>query len=341
MKQERVLDISWETIFKIFLAAICFYLLYLIRNILVWFVFAIIISVLFEPLINFLQKRKIPRLASVLLVYFAIFGLVSFLIYSTVPLFITEIRQFSQFFPQYFEKIAPPLKGLGLEIFENLENFINFLTGILEKMAINILNAIFAIFGGIFATIFILSVAIFLSLEEKPIERTLFLLFPKKYEAYVLDLWRKCHFQVSGWFLSRILGCLFVGILSYFSLLIFNTRYPLSLAFLAGVLDFIPLVGPIFAGALIFIIVSVDNLLRALFVLIVFILIQQIENNILLPILTKKFIGLSPVLVLLALAIGGSLWGIWGAILAIPLFGILFEFIRDFLRKKREKAIMV
>jgi len=338
---EKILDISWETIFKIFIAVICLYLLYLVRNILVWFIFAVIISILLNPLFDFFQRRKFPRLISVLIVYFLVFGLISFLIYLTIPLFISEIHQLVQIFPQYFEKIAPPLKGLGLQAFKDLENFIDFLSKNLENIATNVFKTLSALFGGILSTFFVLSIAIFLSLEEKPIEKTLSLLFPKKYEAYILALWQRCQTRISNWFLSRILGCLFVGVLSFLSLLIFKAKYPFSLGLLAGILDFIPVIGPVITGALIFMIVSLDNLLRAVFVLIVFILIHQIEGNIIFPILTKKFVGLSPVLVLLALAVGGILWGIWGAILAIPLFGILYEFLRDFLRKRKEEGTVV
>jgi len=341
MKEAKILDISWETILKIFLAAFLFYLLYLIRNILVLFIFALIISILFNPVIDFLKKKKIPRVIAVIFTYLVVFGMISFLIYSTLPLFISEIKYFLEIFPKYFETISPPLRGLGIQAFENLENFINLINQTLGKMAANIFNALFAIFGGIFSTIFVLSIAIFISLEERPIERTLSLLFPKKYEAYALDLWSKCQVKVSGWFLSTILGCLFVGFFSYFSFLLFNTKYPLSLGLLAGTLNFVPIVGPIITGIILFIVVSLDNLLKAIFVLLVFILVQQIENNIILPFLTKKFIGLSPVLVLLALTIGGTLWGILGAILALPLAGILYEFIRDFLRERKEAGAKV
>ena len=81
---------------------------------------------------------------------------------------------------------------------------------------------------------------------------------------------------------------------------------------------------------------ALDSWLKAALILAVFIIIQQIEGNILTPILTKKFIGLPPVLVLISLMIGGKLWGILGAILAIPLAGIVFEFTRDFLKKRKE-----
>jgi len=341
MNQEKILDISWESIFKTAIAVIGFYILYLIRDIVVWFIFALIISVLFSPAINFLQKRKVPRVIATIFIYLFVFGLIAFFIYSTSFVFVSEISNFSKVFPQYFEKISPSLRGLGIPAFENLENFINLLSGHIEKIAANILNAFFVIFGGIFSTLFVLSIAVFLSLEEKPIEKSLSLLFPKKYEAYILSLWHRCQTKVNGWFFSRILGSLFVGLISYLAFLIFNTKYPLSLGLLAGATNFVPVVGPLIAGIIIFLIVLFDNFWRAVFVLLVFILIQQLESNILTPILTRKFVGLPPALVLVALAIGGTLWGFLGAVLAIPLFGILFEFIRDFLKKKQEEKTVV
>ncbi len=341
MEQKNVLDISWESIFKISIAVISLYLIYLVRNVLVWFLFAVIISVMFDPIFDFLKKRRIPRVASVLVVYLLIFGVLSFLIYLAVPLFISEIRQFSQNFPGYFEKISPPLRALGLKAFQDAENFITFLSNNLENITANVFRAASAIFGGVLSTFFVISLAIFLSLEDKPIEKILLILFPKKYEAYVLDLWKRCRDRVSGWFLSRVIGAVFVGFLAYLSLLIFKSLYPLILGFLAGILDIIPVIGPIFAGVLIFLVVSLNGFVGGLFALVTFILIQMIENNIILPFLTKRFAELSPVLVLLGLTVGGILWGIWGAILAVPLFGILSEFGRDFLKKRKEETEVI
>jgi len=108
------------------------------------------------------------------------------------------------------------------------------------------------------------------------------------------------------------------------------------LALFAGLTNIIPIVGPIIAGIIIALIAALDSWLKAALILIVFIIIQQIEGNILTPVLTKRFIGLPPALVLISLLIGGKLWGILGAILAIPLAGIVFEFTKDFLKKRKE-----
>jgi len=337
MSNSQVLDISWGTILKIAIAFLGFYILYLVKDILILIIFAVIISILFNPAINFLH----PRVLAVSFAYITVFGILGLVIYYILPMLVSEIQQFSQLFPQYFGKIAPPLKELGIKAFENMETFTQVLAGFLQKASANILSAISIIFGGIGATIFVLVIALFLSLEEKGVERALGLLSPKRHEALILNLLEKSQTKVSGWFGSRILTCFFVGITFFITLQLFNVKYAFSLALIAGILDFIPILGPIVAGAIAFLFVALDSLPKALFVLIALILIQQVEGNILTPALTKKFVGLPPVLVLISLAIGGKLFGLLGAILAPPFAGVIYEFSRDFLRKKKEEKTVV
>ena len=341
MDNEKILDISWRTIAKISIAVAFFYILFSVRNILIWFIFALTISVLFNPAVNFLQRRKIPRGLAVVLIYVGIFGILSILIYLVVPIFIAEIQVFLNSFPEYFEKISPPLKGLGFQAFNSLENFLTALGNSLEGMADNIFSALFSIFGGFFATLFVIVTAIFLSLEEKGVERTLMYLFPKRYEAQVLSVWARCQKKVAGWFGARLLACLFVGLASYIAFLLFNVKYPFTLALFAGVFNFVPYVGPLLTGVVLFLIIFPTEMFKAVFVLIAFALIQQVENSILSPLLMKKFVGLPPALVLLSLVVGANLWGVLGAILSIPLFGIFFEFFKEFLQRRRDKKVVV
>jgi len=341
MNNEKVLDISWATILKIAFAALLFYLLYQIREILILIIFALIVSLLLNPVINFLERKKTPRTLAVISTYLIIFGLISLFFYLIINSFIQEIQKLIEFLPQYFEKISPPLKEIGIHPFENFESLISAVGTSLGKMGANVFNTLFLIFGGIFSTFFVLTLAVFLSLEERAFEKTFALFFPKKYESYIFELWEKCQRNISGWFGTRLIACLFVGVLSYFAFFLFNVNYSFSLAFLAGILNFIPVLGPILTGIFIFLLLSFDSISKAILALIAFTLIQQIEGNILSPILTRKFIGLSPALVLISLAVGGKLGGILGAILAVPLAGILFEFLRDFLEKRREEEGVV
>jgi len=275
---------------------------------------------------------------AVILTYFSVFSLLGLLLFLAGSFLVKEIQQFSQFLPQYLERIAPYLQNLNIPVSTSIESYINVLGGSLSQITGGATDAVFAVFGGLFSTLFIITVAIFISLEQNLIERVLLLFFPKRYEAYILRLWERCQQRVNGWFLIRIFTCIFVGSFTFFALFLFNAKYPFSLGLLAGVLNFIPIVGPILTGALIFLILFVDNASRAFFGVLAFTLIQQVENNVITPLLSKRIFDVSPVLVLVALAVGGRLWGALGAILGIPVLVIVFEFLKEFLQRKKDLA---
>ena len=325
-------EISWNTIFKIALSVFFFYFLFQIHQILIWILYAFVISILLERPIEFLSKRKISRNISTLLIYFFSFASFIFLIYfSALPL-LGEIQNFINLFPTYFEKISPSLKSLGLITFETFEQFTQAFQQWLLKASKNIISAIGAIFGGVFAAFSIFSLAIFISLEKEGIENVFKKISKGKFE-WILKIWKEAKEKISLWFGVRILSCFFVGFATFVSLLALKIDYPFSLSVLAGVSNFIPILGPIFSGILIFIFALFSSFLKAIFVLVLFILIQQIEGNILGPILARKIVGLPPFLVLVSLLIGGKLLGIGGAILAVPLTGIIFKILQEIFRE--------
>ena len=337
MNGEKILDISLGAIFRFALLFLIFYTLFSIKSILILIIFALIISILFNPAIDFLIKRRFPRIAAAILIYFIIFGVIGGFMYSIASALKDEIVQFIQFFPQYYDRVSPLLKWVGLDIPENFVGFIEFIQNWLGKSSKGILSALSAIFGGIFSTITIFSIALFLSLEEKGIEKMIFLLFPKRYEAQALNIWERVNRKVAGWFGARIIASFLVALGTFIACKILAVKYAISLGLLAGITNIVPIVGPIIAGAIIALFAFLDSWTKSLFILIIFILIQQVEGNIISPILTRKFIGIPPVLVLIALLVGGKLWGVLGAILAIPLAGVIFEFLNDFLKKRKEE----
>jgi len=341
MNGKQTLDISWETIAKILATAFFIYLIYLIKDMILWILFAFVISILAEPAVSFLEKKRLSRTFSVILIYLVFFGFISFLIYLIVPFFIQEIQQFSQLFPQYFERFSPVFRNLGLAAFENLESFTKSIQEWLIKASSSIFSAVVSIFGGIIAAFTIVILSVFFSIEKGGLEKAVKLVSPKGYEQYFLELFENSQKKISIWFGVRILGCLFVGLLVFLTCYIFQLKYALTFGIIAGVLDIIPVVGPTVAGAIVVAFAFLESWPKALFLLIAFVLIQQIEGNVLVPILTRKFVGLSPILVLISLIIGGKLWGILGAVLTIPLVGSVYEFIKDYLQKKKEGRPLV
>lgn len=337
----QTLDISWKTISRIFIASFLFYIIFLARDIVIWFFFALVISILLQPAVNFLRKIHIPKILAITLIYLSIFGFLGILIYLTAPIFVYEIKQFSQSLPDYFERISPVLRQLGFNIAQGFQEVTSILIGNLEKSSKSVISAILTFFGGLLSTIFILTIAFFLSLEEKGVEKALIILSPKKYEEYIMGLFKRAQNKVAGWFGARILACLFVGVASFIVFYVFGIKYAFILALLAGILNFIPYIGPWITSILLFVFVAStsNSWFLVFYILAGFLLIQLLENTLLTPILMKRMIDLPPVLVLLALLVGSQVFGFLGTIFAVPVFGIVYEFLKEFLEKRKEEEM--
>lgn len=340
-EREQVLDISWSAIVKIFLSIFIFYIIYLAREIALWFLFALAISVLLEPGINFLRKIYIPKIIAILIVYFAIFGIMGLLIYISAPIFVSEMTQFLQYFPDYFEKVSPALKQFGIATAENLVDYTSAISIILQQGSQSIIKAITLFFGGVASTVSILTMAFFLSLEEQAVEKFLLLLFPVKFEAKIKNIFERVQKKVAGWFGARILACLFVGVCSYVVFYMFDIKYAFILALVSGAFNFIPYIGPWITTILLISLISVTSgsWMTVIYALIGVTIVQEIENKLLTPILMKKMTDIPPVLVLVSLLLGAEIFGFLGMIFAVPVFGIIYEFLKEFLERRREEEL--
>lgn len=340
MEHTPSLDVSWQTIGKIFLAGCIFYGLFLVRDLVVWFFFALIISLLLDPGIAFLQRFKIPKIVAVAMVYLSIFGVLGFCIYLLAPAFLTEINQFGKNIPDYFEKINPILKDFGVDMSNNFQDWTAGLVNNLQDSSRSIIRAISVLFNGLTSTILIFVLAFYISLEDKGLERFITLVLPKKYEGSVMTIFERAQYQVAGWFGARILACIFVGLLSLVVFLLFDIKYAFTLAFISGVLTFIPFIGPLVTAlATLLFVGASQSWFLAIYMVIALTLIQEIENKIVTPILMKKILDLPPILVLISLLVGGTIFGLLGIMFVVPVFGILYEFFKEFLQKRREELV--
>ena len=322
------------------LALVVAYFLYQVSEILVWMVFALIISILFNPVVDYLQRIKIPRAVGAALAYIGVFGIISFLVYAVMPGLYEEVRSFSALLPQYIERVVPFLEYIGVEGFETMDELVETLRESSEEVARNVFGALSLVFGGLSATAFIISLAFFFSLEGNSIERAIRMIVPKEQTNYALFVWKKCRDQVSRWFLVRILACLFVGMSAFVVFYIFNVNYALLFAIIGGLFNIVPFIGPLVAAIIFFAVTALENVVQAVFIVVAFSIIQSIES-VITPLLSERIMGISPALVFVAIVIGGSLWGVLGAILAIPLLGIIFEFLKAYTQKKKEREVTV
>ncbi len=336
-RSQDILDISWATIVKIIVALGGLYLVFLVRDILIWFIFALIISILFNPAVNFFRKLKIPRVLACILVYLSIFVLLGLFIYLISPILFSELQKFSIQLPDYFDRLAPYLSGLGIEAFRDFNTFSETIGGMLNNASSNIFVAMGTFFGGLMSAVAIFAIAFFLSLEEKGVASAIKLAAPYRYKEYIGKVWQNSQKKVASWFGVRILCCIFIGLSAGVTIFVLNIPYAVFFGLLAGISNIVLTIGPFLSGLIITLFVlTIGGFSKALIFLFAFLIAQEIESYVIMPVLTKKFLRLSPSLVLVSLLIGAKLWGMLGAILAIPLVGMFYEFIRGFLYRKQE-----
>lgn len=329
-------DISSYTITKIVLVLLFFWLLYVLRDIIFILLFAIIIASGVTPFANWLDQKKFPRILGVLMLYLSIFILALFLLSLVVPFVTGEINQLIKDLPQFINQVSVSLEkaqessGRYVDLFSEIQNLLDSFSGYLQASSQSAFNFVVSVFGGLFSFLAIVVLSFYLSVMRGGIESFIRSVVPREYETEVLNVWRRSERKVGKWLQGQMLLALIVGLAVYVTLSLMGIKFALLLGIVAMVLELIPSVGPVLAAVPAVILAFVQSPTLGLWVIVAYIIIQQLENHILVPIVMGRTVGLNPVVVILALLIGVKLAGIVGMILAVPVAAIMVEIIDEF-----------
>lgn len=316
-------------------------------------VFSVVLAYLFNPLVDYLEKRGIRRLYGVLAIYIGIIAVVLILAFIVMPSSTQEIRSLIQNMPNYFNNISnffdriyfrytetlgelpPILQGVDSIIRENINRIENFLTDGIRT----IVRGVVTFFTKIVSIVLTPILTLYFLVDKDMFVRRIKELIPKKYREEILYLGREIDVSVSQFVRGRILLAIFVGITTTVILLIMDIDFAIVIGFITGVADIIPYIGPFlgFLPAVIFAFIS--SPIKAIWIGIIFVLIQWVENNILAPKIIGHRTGMHPLTVLLSLIIGGSLFGVLGMIFSVPMIAIIkifYVFFREKLRLRRQ-----
>jgi predicted PurR-regulated permease PerM len=186
-----------------------------------------------------------------------------------------------------------------------------------------VLGALWGVFGGLVGVVTILILTFYLLVEAAHLRQSLIRLFPRARRARVEKASRDITLKVSAWLGGQALLGTIIGVTTAIGLGLLGIPFFYVLALIAGIGELIPVVGPILSAIPAIAIAATISWNKALFVLIFFVVQQQFENHILVPKVMGRQVGISPVMVILALLIGGNLLGILGALLAVPTAAII------------------
>lgn len=324
----RRIDISHKTIFFIagFLALL--WALFLIRDVIVLLFVAIIFMSGLAPIVDvFQQKTRMPRALAIAIVYIVIISIIVGLFsLMAIPL-IEQTQNLLTTLPHTVQSLLPPDVDRSI-IQQQLGDFSK-----------NLFGYTFTIFSNFIAIISILVLTFYLLLDKEKLDNLLAHFFIGR-EEIALSIADKIEDKLGAWLRGQIVLSLIIGTISFIVLTILQVPYALPLAILAGIFEVVPVIGPIISAVPAVFIAYVTNPVLGLIVGLAYFVIQQLEGHFIVPQVMKKAVGLNPLIIILAVAIGGRLLGIAGALLAVPIAVVIQIIVQDVLQQEEPENLI-
>jgi len=320
------LEISWNTLWRILLFGFFVYILIVGRQILLALFLSIAISTGVEFMVDFLERHKIPRTLSVVAVFLLGALIVAAFAYFVVPFIIADLGLVLSSLGN------SPLRDWVRPFTEGSNSFASWVQRISSEIlsgGFGTFSAVQGFLGGFGLAVTVLVTSFYLSLSKDGVERFIQAVVPDDVQEKALRLYSRSVQKISLWFRAQIALSFIVGVLVWASLFLLHVRHSLILGILAAIFEIVPFVGPILAGATAVLFAYVTSPSLALYTLIAFLVIQQFESNVLLPLLTRKTVGLHPVVVIISLLIGIEAAGFLGVLVAVPAAAVFQEIVED------------
>jgi predicted PurR-regulated permease PerM len=367
-----VINITAGSFFKAVLIILGLWFLFFIKDLVLVVLTAVVIASSIEPLITWFKKFKIARLPSVIITYITLLAVFVGLFYFFVPSVLNEASSFLSSVPKYLEttplwnplnvstedvtktqkiaqtlsvgindpeQLATNLASQGLSTIKatglGLRDIISGIQSVTSNVSDGFIKIVSAVFGGLLSFVLIVVISFYLAVQEDGVAKFLGLITPVKHEKYVVDLWKRSQRKIGQWMQGQLLLMILIGVLTYLGLMILGVKNAILLAVLAGLLEIIPLFGPVMAAIPAILVAFVDNGITAsLLVTGLYIIVQQFENHLIYPLVVKKIVGVSPIFVILSIIIGAKLAGFLGVVLSVPIISAIMEFVDDIDRRK-------
>lgn len=324
------------------------YFLYLIKNILLIFLISLFLASVFNPGVDFFERYKIPRPLGLIILYILVFALLTFLIGSLVPIIIEQITDIASNLSGYVnnlfngntklpfdEEIMPYFNELWSsvdrqQIVTTIKKSLETIGSQLGNWTGNALGAILTVSAGILNMVMVFFITFFIVIDNKNLHKFFLSLFPSKHGAYLSQRIHTIQEKIGDWIRGQLLLGISMGIITFIAFWILGIKYATTLAIISAISEFIPYVGPLITFSSAALIAINQSTGTFLWLILVYVIIQTIEGNILVPLIMSRSVGINPIIVILAMLIGWQFLGILGMIIAIPVAKIISLFVEDY-----------
>ncbi len=326
----------WALALRIVLAAVAIvgglWLAYVLLGVLLKVLAAVILATGLQPLVRRLNNAGVPRGAAVLLIYLGlIVALVLFGVAIVPPIVaaisdvvinanaygevaiqtLHDLQARFPFLPALDEQIIEQVRGLGGQI------------GALAGQALVVAQFALSIFSGLLSTVLVLLITLYLIVDGKRVRDYFLSFFAPRRHARLRLVTERMGERMGGWLIGQVTLSLVMGVSTFIGLTIIGVQGAIILALLAAIGEAIPILGPILAGVPAVIVAATQSPVHAIATLVLYIVLQQLENNLLVPKIMERAVKLHPLAVVLALLVGGELLGVAGTLVAVPVAAAL------------------
>lgn len=301
-------------------------------------VISMILAYIINPLVSYLETKKISRRLGVLIVYvgFILIFVVLFLV--VLPKTIEELRNLFTSLPNlvndvnlrildsadHIEKVTNiDMSRILNNVQDGIEQYLNSLqTSLLDRLR-SMASGMYAAFGRIVSFILVLILTYYFTVDKNRIKVKMYKMIPSSYRSDILYLASEINAAMLEFVKGKLLLAVIVGVMTTIMLLILGVNFAVAIGLITIVADIIPYIGPFLAFVPAFFFSVMDSWTKAIWVSIFFVFLQWAENNLFAPKILGKRTGLHPAVVLLCIVIGGGTFGVIGMILSVPVFSIL------------------
>jgi len=310
MKPQKI-EISYKTIIFTVLFLISLVLIWQLRGIFLLLFLCFIFMQALNPTVSRLEKLKIPRFVGILLVYFLILIGISFAAAGIIPVLVEQTTSLIETLPNTISNI----NFWGIKPIDISSQF-----KLLENLPSNIATTLFSIFSNIVSLFVFFVLTFYLLIERKNLDKYAVPIFGQKNQDKVILIMNELEKRLGNWVNAQLFLMLTIGVLSYIGYLVIGLNYVVPLAIIAGLLEIVTNIGPTIATVIAAFVGLTVSPLTALMAIAWGIIVQQLENNFIVPKVMKATIGLNPLVTILLIASGAQLGGVAGAVLAIPTY---------------------
>lgn len=322
----RKIEISHRTIVFTVTFLIGLWFLFFIKDILMQLFVALLIMLTLNPTVTKLERARIPRAASVSIVYLGLAALLIFTVAAMVPVLVSQTTSFAIALPKYLADLHIPVE-LVSEVSKEI-------TSQLGKLPSQILLISVSVFSNAVNVIGVLLFGLYFSLARKDLSSQLNSLMTKEQIDRLERVLEKLESRLGGWARGQLLLMFLVGFANFLGLTLLGVPFALPMGLLAGFLEAVPNIGPVLAAVPAIIVGFSVAPITGVAVMALAFLIQQIEAYFFVPKIMQKSAGVNPIITLMSLLVGFRAAGVVGAVLSIPVVLCLMVLYEEFYLRK-------